>query len=83
VIHSGLVGSSPKIAGYFRRGYILCELCFETDLGLVFLIEFLSRGTNLAMLELGDLDRSPSLSGSDERTEHELQDRPLAERITL
>jgi hypothetical protein len=26
------------------QGRILCELCFETDLGLIFLIEFFSHG---------------------------------------
>jgi hypothetical protein len=33
------------------------------------------------MVELGDLDRAPALGGSDERTEHQLQDGSLAERI--
>ena len=33
------------------------------------------------MFELGDLDRAPSLGGSDQRTEHQLQDGSLAERI--
>jgi hypothetical protein len=33
------------------------------------------------MFELDDLDRAPSLDGSDERTEHQLQDSPLAECI--
>jgi hypothetical protein len=74
----GLRGSSPKIAGYFRRGRILWELCFETDLGLIFLIEFFSHGSDLPMFELGDLDRAPSLGGSDQRTEHQLQDGSLS-----
>src|SRR5512138_2780293 len=33
------------------------------------------------MFELGDLDRAPSLGGSDQRTEHQLQDGSLAERV--
>src|SRR6187397_582399 len=33
------------------------------------------------MFELGDLDRAPSLRGSDQRTEHQLQDGSLAERV--
>jgi hypothetical protein len=48
--------SSPKIAGYFHRGRVLSELCFETDLGLIFLIEVFSDGGGLPMFELGDLD---------------------------
>jgi len=50
-------------------------------LGLVFLIEFFSDGSDLTVFEFGDLDRAPSLGGSDERTEHQLQDRSLAERV--
>ena len=33
------------------------------------------------MFELGDLDRAPSLGGSDQGTEHRFQDGSLAERI--
>jgi hypothetical protein len=33
------------------------------------------------VFEFGDLDRAPSLGGSDERTEHQLQDGSLAERV--
>jgi hypothetical protein len=33
------------------------------------------------MFELSDLDRAPSLGGSDQRTEHQLQHGSLAERI--
>src|SRR5262245_9850135 len=33
------------------------------------------------MFEFRDFDRAPSLGGSDQRTEHQLQDRSLAERI--
>ena len=50
-------------------------------MGLVFLIEFCSHGSDLTVFEFGDLDRAPSLGGSDERTEHQLQDHSLAERI--
>ena len=35
----------------------------------------------LPTFELGDLDRAPSLGGSNERAEHQLQDGSLAERI--
>jgi hypothetical protein len=56
-------------------------LCFETDLGLIFLIEFFSDGSDLPMFEFRDFDRAPSLGGSDQRTEHQLQDGSLAERI--
>jgi hypothetical protein len=57
------------------------RLRFETDLGLVFLIKVLSHGSDLPMFELADLDGAPSLGDSDERTEHQLQDGSLAERI--
>ena len=50
-------------------------------MGLIFLIEFFSDCSDLPMFELGDLDRAPSLGGSDQRTEHQLQDGSLAERI--
>ena len=33
------------------------------------------------MFELRDFDRAPSLGGSDQRTEHQLRDGSLAERI--
>jgi hypothetical protein len=49
--------------------------------GLVFLIELFFHGSDLPAFELGDLDRAPSLGGSDERAEHQLQDGSLAERI--
>ena len=50
-------------------------------MGLIFLIEFFSDGSDLPMFEVGDLDRAPSLGCSDQRTEHQLQDGSLAERI--
>jgi hypothetical protein len=55
-------------------------------LGLIFLIEFFPDRVffsrqDLPMFELGDLDRAPSLGGSDQRTEHQRQDGSLAERI--
>ena len=34
---------------------------FETDLGLVFLIEFFSDSSDLTLFELGDFDGAPSL----------------------
>ncbi len=40
---------------------------FETDLGLVFLIEFFSCGSDLPTFELSDLDRAPSLRSVDIR----------------
>ena len=48
---------------------------------IVFLIEFFSHSSDLPAFELGDLDRAPSLGGSNERAEHQLQDGSLAERI--
>ena len=50
-------------------------------MGLIFVIEFFSNGCDLTVFKFGDLDRAPSLGGSDERTEHQLQDRSLAERV--
>jgi putative ABC transport system substrate-binding protein len=52
-------------------------------LGLIFLIEFFSHGSDLPMFELGDLDRAPSLGGSDQRTEHQLQDGSLSPNASL
>ena len=53
----------------------------EADRGLVFLIEFFSDRSHLPAFELGDFDRAPSLGSADERTEHQLQDGSLAERV--
>jgi len=39
-------------------------LRFETDLGLILLIEFFSHGSDLPMFELGEFNRAPSLGGS-------------------
>jgi hypothetical protein len=50
-------------------------------LGLIFLIEVFSNGSDLPMFELADFDRAPSLGGSDERAEHQFQDGSLAERV--
>ncbi len=49
---------------------------------LVFLIELLFDRRELTPFELSDLDRFPSLGGADERAEHQLQDRSLAECCT-
>ena len=54
---------------------------FETDLGLIFMIEFFSHGSKLPTFELSDLDGAPSFGGSDESTEHQFQDGPFAELI--
>ncbi len=54
---------------------------FETDLRLIFLIEFFSCGSELPTFELSDLDRAPSLRSADKRAEHQLQDSALSERI--
>ena len=47
----------------------------------VFLVEFLSYGSELAQLELGEAQAAPALGGADERTEHEYQHRLLAETV--
>lgn len=47
----------------------------------VFLVEFLSYGSELAQLELGEAQAAPALGGADERTEHEFQHRLLAETV--
>ena len=46
----------------------------------VFLI-FFSDSSDLTVFELGDLDRAVALGGSDPRTEHQLQDGSLSERV--
>ena len=47
------------------------------------MIEFFSHGSKLPTFELSDLDGAPSFGGSDERTEHQFQDGPLAECIRV
>ena len=50
-------------------------------MGLVLLVELLFDGRELTAFELGDLDRFPSVGCTDERAEHQLEDRSFAERI--
>jgi hypothetical protein len=52
----------------------------EIDLGFVFPI-FFSDSSDLTLFELGDLDRAAALGRSDPRTENQLQDGSLAERV--
>lgn len=47
---------------------------WSAKLRLVFLVEVLFDGRELTAFELGDLDRVPPLGGSDQCTEHQLQD---------
>jgi hypothetical protein len=48
-------------------------VCFETHLGLIFVIELSFDGSYLPTFELGDLDRASALGGANERAEHQLQ----------
>src|SRR5205814_10569142 len=43
--------------------------------------EFLANRVQLALHELADQDAAPAVGGSDDGRVHELQDRPLAERM--
>jgi hypothetical protein len=45
----------------------------RADHSLVFLIEFLPDSSHLPAFELGHLDGSPSLGGTDERAKHQLK----------
>ena len=45
------------------------------------MVEVLSDGGDLAQFELGETQTTPALSGADERAEHELEHRLLAEAI--
>ena len=45
------------------------------------MVEVLSDGGDLAQFELGEAQAAPALSGADERAEHELEHRLLAEAI--
>ena len=48
---------------------------------MIFLVEFLSDGGELAQLEVGEAQAAPSLGGADERAEHEFQHRLLAKAV--
>jgi hypothetical protein len=77
-------GPSSGCAGQVRRlldifaGAASFGSCVLRPTWASFLIEFFSHGSDLPMFELGDLDRAPSLGGSDQRTEHQLQDGSLS-----
>ena len=45
------------------------------------MVELFSHRSHLPTFELGDFDGAPSFRCSDERTEHQLQDRSLAEGV--
>ena len=45
------------------------------------MVDLLFDSRELTSLELGDPDRFPSFGSADQRTKHELQDRPFAEGI--
>ncbi len=48
---------------------------------MIFVVEFFSDGGDLSEFELREAQAAPALSGSDERAEHELEHRLLAEAI--
>ena len=48
---------------------------------LVFLVEFLSDGGDMAQLELGEAPAAPALCSADERAEHEFEHRLFAEAV--
>src|SRR5262245_5755273 len=47
----------------------------------VSVVELLADGPELSLLELADLDPAPAVGGPNDRGVHQLQDRPLAERM--